>query len=137
MSATPRIGEISYNGSTVPTVMIRPGLAAVIEFPKPIFEVHFGNTKNFKSVISGVYPKQLTIFVTDANSAPTNLIVKCEKRTFVLDILPSKTEHQDFTRVLGAPANFLNAADSKLVRLSPSSRSMVTGSTEIEKEALK
>ena len=133
-AATPRIGEIEYRRDAVPTIKVRPGLAAIIEFPKPIFEVHFGNTKNIKSIISQVYPRQLTIFVTTADASPTNLIVKCEKKTYVLDIVPSRTDHQDFTH-LGSGANY-NTVEAKSVSLSPRAQSKTEGAHE-EVEVLK
>ncbi len=83
-------------------IMISPGLVSVIEFPQNIIEVRVGNPRSVKAIISQNSPKELTVYLSTSASIPTNMIVRAEKRIFVFDIVPSRTNHQDYVKVQGA-----------------------------------
>lgn len=84
------------------TIYLSPGLVSLVEFPQNIIEVRVGNPKSVKAVISQVSPKELTIYLASGASEPSNLIVRAEKRVFVFDVVPSKSNHQDYVKIRGA-----------------------------------
>lgn len=88
--------------SKVDKIYLSPGLVSLIEFPQNIIEVRVGNPRSVKALISQVSPKELTVYLTSGTSAPSNLIVRAEKRVFVFDVVPSKSNHQDYIKIRGA-----------------------------------
>lgn len=88
--------------SEVKKIYISPGLVSLVEFPQNIIEVRVGNPRSVKALISQVSPKELTVYLTSGTSAPSNLIVRAEKRVFVFDVVPSKSNHQDYIKIRGA-----------------------------------
>ncbi len=100
--AAERISSTQVNLAKSEKVMISPGLVSVIEFPQNIIEVRVGNLKSVKAIISQNSPKELTVYLSSSASIPTNIIVRAEKRIFVFDIVPSRTNHQDYIKVKGA-----------------------------------
>lgn len=88
--------------SKVDKIYLSPGLVSLIEFPQNIIEVRVGNPRSLKALISQVSPKELTVYLTGGTSAPSNLIVRAEKRVFVFDVVPSKSNHQDYIKIRGA-----------------------------------
>lgn len=88
--------------SQVEKIYLSPGLVSLIEFPQNIIEVRVGNPKSLKALISQVSPKELTIYLTNGTSVASNLIVRAEKRIFVFDIVPSKSNHQDYVKIKGS-----------------------------------
>ncbi len=88
--------------SQVEKIYLSPGLVSLVEFPQNIIEVRVGSPKSVKALISQVSPKELTIYLTGGASAPSNLIVRAEKRVFVFDIVPSRANHQDYVKIRSA-----------------------------------
>lgn len=106
MASTPRISSISKDFGASDRIFLKPGLASVIEFPKPIIEVRVGNPNSLKTSISTVSPKELTIFADNLRSGATNLIVRSDKRIYIFDVTPSSARHQDYIKIqsgFGAP----------------------------------
>lgn len=97
-----RITSISKDLSKSDLIHVSPGLATVVEFPKPIIEVRVGNPGILKTSISSVSPNELSLFLGKENVGPTNLIVRSDRRVYVFDIVPSRSIHQDFIRVSSA-----------------------------------
>lgn len=107
-----RISSTSKNLSSADLISMSPGLATVIEFPKPIIEVRVGNTEILNTSISTVSPKELTLSLNQLNVA-TNLIVKSGSRIFVFDVVSSRSHHQDYLKIsssFGSP-NSSNSYD--------------------------
>lgn len=97
-AAPNRIVRLGVESTAVGQVYLRPGLVSVFEFPRPIKEVRVGNSGLVKVLISTVSPRELTVLM-NSSSEPTNLIVRDEKRIYVLDLIPSRSTHQDFVRI--------------------------------------
>lgn len=102
-------------------VYLKPGLVSVVEFPKPIVEVRVGNPKSLKAIISQVSPKELTMYFSSSSEVPSNIIVRSDKRVYVLDVIPSQSSHQDFVKVtgFGGPTLTANADKIESVQLKP------------------
>ncbi|MBL7557603.1 MAG: hypothetical protein JNM24_17370 [Bdellovibrionaceae bacterium] len=96
-----RISRPVVNLNDSKSIYLSPGLISVVEFPDPIIEVRVGDPGSLKPVISQVSPKELTLIFKASNSVATNLIVRSGKRVFVMDVIPSKSRHQDYVKVRG------------------------------------
>ena len=96
-----RISSIYKDLGKVEKIYLHAGLISVVEFPNPITEVRLGNTRSLKAEISSVSPKELTLFLSAQNVAPTNLIVRSNHRIYVFDVVPSNSSHQDYVKISG------------------------------------
>jgi hypothetical protein len=110
-----RISRSIANLSLPQVVYVSPGLVSLIEFPQNIIEVRVGNPKSLKAVISQVSPKELTIYLASSASQPSNLIVRSEKRVFVFDIVPSKSNHQDYVKISGSFSGIVKHESNKVI----------------------
>lgn len=97
-----RISSNHQDLSKVEKIFVSPGLVSMVEFPQNIIEVRVGSPETLKAVISQVSPKELTLYLSSSAASPSNLIVRSEKRIFVFDIVPSKSNHQDYIKIRGA-----------------------------------
>lgn len=109
-----RISRQSVNIAKPKTIRLAPGLVSLIEFPDPIIEVRIGDPKSIKALISQVSVKELTVYLTTTSASPSNLIVRSGKRVFVLDIVPSKTSHQDYVLIRSAFRSESNEPSQKV-----------------------
>jgi hypothetical protein len=83
-------------------IYIKPGLINVLELPQNIIEVRIGNPNELKAIISQVSPRELTLYFKHSNVSATNLIVRSDRKTYVFDIIPSNSKHQDYVKVSGS-----------------------------------
>ena len=98
-------------------IYLKYGLVSVVEFPKDIMEVRIGNPNIVKAIISNVSGRELTLYYKVESNAATNLIVRAGKDTFVLDLLPSKSNHQDFVQIRGVTAISQNRQELDTIKL--------------------
>ena len=104
ISAEPpsRISSRLADLGEVHKIFLAQGLAAVIQLPYPITEVKVGNPDDVQAIISKTLPSELTLLLKRSGAKPTNLIVSCGSRTFVIDLIPSRKTHQDLVRISGS-----------------------------------
>ena len=117
-----RLTSSQQDLSQISTIYLSPGLVSLLEFPNNIIEVRVGNPRSVKALISQVSPKELTVYLTGDVSAPCNLIVRAEKRVFVFDVVPSKSNHQDYIRIrgtFGTPDFVQTQVVSKRIEIKP------------------
>lgn len=100
-ASTMRISTKSKDLSSVEKVYISPGLVSLIEFPNNIIEVRVGSPETLKVAISQVSPKELTVFLSTSAAAASNLIVRSDRKIYVFDIIPSRSNHQDYIKISG------------------------------------
>jgi hypothetical protein len=81
---------------------IGPGRISVLKLPEAIAETKVGAPKKLKALLSSSDPHELTLFWIEPQAYRTNLIIRTIKRTFVFDVLPVTTGHQDLVEVRGA-----------------------------------
>ena len=77
-------------------------LVSSIKFPYPITEAKVGNPDSVKVLISKTLGSELTLKLNSHILTPTNLIVRCGKKVFVIDLIPSKSIHQDYVKITGS-----------------------------------
>ena len=100
-ASSDRISSIQKDLARAEKISLTPGLVSVLEFPQAITEVRVGHPGVLKALISSVSPRELTLSLSGASMAATNLIVRAERRIFVFDVVPSKASHQDYIRIRG------------------------------------
>jgi hypothetical protein len=83
-------------------IHMAPGRVSVLTMPESIAEAKVGAPMKLKVVPSASDPKELTLFWVEGNAFRTNLIIRTTKRTFVFDIVPVTSGHQDVIQVRGA-----------------------------------
>lgn len=110
-------------------ILVGPGRISILVFPEAVAEAKVGAPDRLKVVTSVTDPKELTLFWVQRGAYETNLIVRTVRRTFVFDIVPSLSKHQDLVRVRGAYSGIpskLRVLESRT--LSPNQTRSVTGS---------
>lgn len=117
-----RISRIQKDLTKVDRIYLAAGLVSVIELPQPIVEVRVGNPQAVKVQVSTVSPRELTIYLTQSAAPPTNLIVRTDKRAFVFDVVPSRTNHQDVVRVTSGQIGSTHVAVLESRTLVPQTR---------------
>ncbi len=83
-------------------IAVGPGRISILVFPEAVAEAKVGAPDRLKVIGSTTDPKELTVFWVEAGTFETNLIVRTVRRTFIFDIVPSLSKHQDLVRVRGA-----------------------------------
>lgn len=124
---TPRISSTSYNLSTVDKIFVSPGLVTVLEFPQNIMEVRVGDLNSVKAIISKNSPKELTVYLSSSSARASNVIVRAEKKIYVFDVVPSKSNHQDYVKIRGS-----YGSPTQIERLSVTQAFKIEPTTKIE-----
>lgn len=101
--------------SSTSRIYMKFGLISVVEFPQNIIEVRIGNPNFLKAVISQASPRELTLYYKINSTAATNLIVKSDKKIYVLDVIPSKNNHQDFVKITTGVGNYNSSQALKVL----------------------
>lgn len=113
-----RISKINKSLNEVDRIYLAPGLVSVIEMPSPILEVRVGDPRSVRVMLSTVSPKEMTLSLGHSGASATNLIVRTDRRAFVFDLLPSKTNHQDLVKVRGGFATATVDSDALVAKTS-------------------
>lgn len=83
-------------------IQIAPGRVSILTMPESIAEAKVGAPRKLKVIPSASDPTELTLFWVEGGAFRTNLIVRTTKRTFVFDVVPVTSGHQDVVQVRGA-----------------------------------
>ena len=96
-AATDRIQAMRFDRGKVMKIYLAPGLGSLILFPCGLSEVFIGRSDDLLAQISTTDKKNLFLNLKLNASLPTNIIAKCDedKNVFILDVIPSRTRHQD------------------------------------------
>lgn len=97
-----RISSLNKDLSASEMIYISPGMATVLEFPKPIIEVRIGDPNILKASISTVSSNELSLYVGAEVGTATNLIVRSDRRTYIFDVVSSRGSHQDYIKISSA-----------------------------------
>lgn len=100
--AVNRISAINKDLSQVKKIYLHAGLVSTVEFTAPVWGVKVGNNNSIKAEISPSNPKEVTLRLKYQNAEPTNMIVRVEKKVFIFDLIPSKSNHQDYVLIRGS-----------------------------------
>lgn len=110
-----RISTVSKDLGRVDQIYLAPGLVSVVDMPSPVLEARVGDPKSLKVSISSVSANEVTLILGNSQASATNLIVRTDRRTFVFDVIPSKTNHQDYVKIRGTFSGYGRQGSSDTV----------------------
>jgi hypothetical protein len=96
------ISSVVLDLGRVNAVSVAPGRIAVLRLPEAIAEAKNGAPRKLRALPSASDPNELSLFWVEGAAFRTNLIVRTTKRTFVFDVIPVTSGHQDFIQVRAA-----------------------------------
>ena len=117
---TPRISEIEFDLSKPYLIYMSAGRSSVMDFPCDIQHAVLGLHNDIKLDFAPDSPRTLHLWLSHDFSQPTNLVVRCDKKVFVFDIKPSRSNHQDYVNITDYYAE--KPEITKTIRLISSSR---------------
>ena len=82
-------------------IFLYPARVSLLTLPCPITKALLGSPLDIKAEIDSLNPKELNILLKKWNSQASNLILKCNDKVFLFNLIPSKSKHYDYVRVLG------------------------------------
>ncbi|MDE0092368.1 MAG: hypothetical protein OXN83_03670 [Oligoflexia bacterium] len=82
-------------------IFLYPGRVSLLTLPCPINKALLGSPKDIKAEIDNLNPKEIILLSKKWNSQTSNLILKCNDKVFLFNLIPSKSRHYDFVKVLG------------------------------------
>ncbi len=114
--AIERIAEVNLDRSRPFPINMHPGRTTTIDLPCAISYVMAGAYNDLKAEIGPDKDSSVVLWLTSHTSSPTNLVVRCDDRILVFDVIPSRNNHQDYLKVkkiTDKPASGKLIADSK------------------------
>ena len=102
-------------------VFLYPGRVSLLSLPCSITKALLGSANDIK-VKEDINPNELILLLKKWNSQSSNLILKCNDLLFLFNLIPSKSKHYDYVKVLGhiPQRHFKVKAKSLQKNLSPS-----------------
>lgn len=97
-----RITEKTASRDKVMKIYLSPGRSSILEYPCHITKAVSGAGEDIELVVGSSQANEIDIWLKSSRSQPTNLIVRCQERVFVSDIIPSKINHQDYVKIHSA-----------------------------------
>lgn len=98
----PRLSSMYIDEGQVQKLYLTPGRPSVLLFPCNIVSFSKGTGADIDAAGKEQDPKELNLWLKSSGAEPTGLIVRCENKTFVFDIVPSTNTHQDFIKIDGS-----------------------------------
>ena len=102
------------------------GMATLIRIPSAVTGVREGDPESLKYFRPDKPENEVTLILKDANAKPTNFFIISGKHTYIFDIIPSTTRHQDLIEIMGyyggagmdsQGALLIDSSDKKVERL--------------------
>lgn len=96
-----RIKSIAFNKAKVEKIFVAQGLSTLVTFNCDINEMISGNKQQVTLEGLQTNKKQMKITLAQGAAQPTNIFVKCGQKLdpYIFDIVPSKTNHQDYLKI--------------------------------------
>lgn len=95
-----RISDIEFDISKPQPLYMAPGRSTVVDFPCEIEHTILGLHNDIRVEVGPNSSKSIIIWLSNDFSQSTNLIIRCDRKVFVLDVIPSVNTHQDYLRVV-------------------------------------
>ena len=83
------------------TIFLFPGRASLLNLPCLITKAIVGSPNDIKVEVDQLNPSDVHVLLKKWRSEPSNLILKCSDKVFLFSLIPAKTAHYDYVRVLG------------------------------------
>lgn len=97
--ALDRIDEVALDLKKTFPIYIHPGRVTTLDLPCSISYVLPGPNGDVKAEIGPDKDSSLILWLASRSSAATNLTVRCEDKVIVFDIIPSRSNHQDYLKI--------------------------------------
>ena len=82
------------------TLFLFPGRVSLLSLPCPITKAIAGSPNDIKTEIDKFNPNEAHILLRKWRSEPSNLILKCQDKVFVFNLIPTRKSHYDYVKVL-------------------------------------
>ena len=82
------------------TLFLFPGRVSLLSLPCFITKALTGSPNDIQTEVDSLSPTDAHILLKKWKSQPSNLILKCNDRVFLFNIIPTKKSHYDYVRVL-------------------------------------
>ena len=132
-----RISEKEVDLSKPHPIYMTAGRATLLDFPCDITPTILGLTNDITATIGPDNKNTMTLWVNSDGSQPTNMIVKCNDEVFVFDILPNRSNHQDYINIVDyydgrfrKNRKLISSSWSKKVAKQPSNRKLIASSSQ-------
>lgn len=103
-----RIQEVKIDRKKPYPVYMHPGRVTTIDMPCSISYAIPGSHGDVQTEIGPDKDSSLVVWLTSETSASTNLTVRCSNKVVVFDIIPSRTNHQDYLNVTALESAYTN-----------------------------
>ena len=88
------------------TLYLFPGRISLLNLPCPVTKALVGSPKDIKAEIDKLNPRDAHILLKKWRSKPSNLILKCNSKVFLFNLIPAKKSHYDYVKVLSHKETF-------------------------------
>lgn len=95
----PRISVQTYYQGSIMPIYLTPGRSSVIDFPCQVTKASAGTGGDIHVSLATSVANEIDLALDNSFSHSTSLIVRCKEMVFVLDIIPSKTTHQEYVMI--------------------------------------
>lgn len=82
-------------------VYLFPGRASLLNLPCSVTKALIGSPEDIKAEVDKINQRDAHILLKKWKSEPSNLILKCHNKVFLFNLIPAKTAHYDYVKVLG------------------------------------
>ena len=82
------------------TLFLFPGRVSLLNLPCPISKALVGSPKDIKAEVDKQSPQDAHILLKKWRSEPSNLILKCNTKVFLFNLIPTRKFHYDYVKVL-------------------------------------
>ena len=82
-------------------IYLFPGRASLLSLPCPITKALIGSPEDIKAEVDKINRRDAHILLKKWTAEPSNLILKCKYKVFLFSLIPAKTAHYDYVKVLG------------------------------------
>ncbi len=135
------IGDISKSGAEdvkfvfskekkLETVFLFPGRVSLFNLPCSVTKALIGSPNDIKVEVDKLNPKDTHVLLKKWRAQPSNLILKCNETVFLFNLIPSKSSHSDYVRVL----SHIESKPLKIKSPSPNTPSSVNGGLRGERD---
>lgn len=108
-NAVDRIAEVVIDRSKPFPIYMNPGRTTTIDLPCSASYALAGTYNDLKAEIGPDKDSSIVLWLTSHASTSTNLVVRCDDRVIVFDVIPSRINHQDYLKVLKISSGSRNA----------------------------
>ena len=81
-------------------IFLFPGRVSLLSLPCPITKALVGSPNDIKVDVDKISQTEAHILLKKWRSEPSNLILKCRDKVFLFSLIPARTAHYDYVRVL-------------------------------------